>query len=253
MLVEDKFIYVSLPRRGSTSFHYSCILHNLEVQTINDYNSINSKIDFTSINDSDIMNYIGHGHEPLNDLQKKFGNHYPVIAVNRDRYEVFYSLLKHIIFDLKRAGFDKIANHFSNLSSDELFFWNTYDLLSYEIRRKKLNDYLYENKLVNNPNIKTPIELVINSEEYVLNIIDILLTPASFLHNNNKDIIWFNMMDLSKMEEWVSDITQKQFKIKNVNSSKHIDCNLKLDDNFIKRYNDIYDYYDIQKSNKTLI
>ena len=101
MLIEDKFIYVSLPRRGSTSFHYSCILHNLEVQTINDYNSINSKIDFTSINDSDIMNYIAHGHEPLNELQKKFGNHYAIIAVNRDRYEVFYSLLKHSIFDLK--------------------------------------------------------------------------------------------------------------------------------------------------------
>jgi hypothetical protein len=253
MLVEDKFIYVSLPRRGSTSFHYSCILHNFEIQTINDYNSINSKIDFTSINDSDIMNYIAHGHEPLNELQKKFGNHYAIIAVNRDRYEVFYSLLKHSIFDLKRAGFDKIANHFSNLSYDELFFWDTYDLLSHKNIRKKLNEYLYKNKLVTNPNIKTPIELVINSEEYVLNILGNLLKPASLLHNHNKDIIWFDMMDLSKMEEWISDITQKQFKIKNVNSSKHIDCNLKLDDDFIKRYNDIYDYYDIQKSNKTLI
>ena len=56
MLIEDKFIYVSLPRRGSTSFHYSCILHNFDIKLWQSHVEIqNSKIDFTSINDSDIM------------------------------------------------------------------------------------------------------------------------------------------------------------------------------------------------------
>ena len=106
MLIEDKFIYVSLPRRGSTSFHYSCILHNFDIKPLQPHWEIhNSQIDFTSINECDIMNYIGHGHEPLNDLQKKFGNHYPIIAVNRDRHDAFYSLFKQIIFDLERVVF----------------------------------------------------------------------------------------------------------------------------------------------------
>jgi hypothetical protein len=37
------------------------------------------------------------------------------------------------------------------------------------------------------------------------------------------------------------------------NGSQHFDCNLKMDNDFIKRYNNIYDYYDIQKNNRTLI
>ena len=122
MLIENKFIYISLPRRGSTSFHYSCLLYNFDVKsTESSWEIENSKIDFTSIDDSDIMNYIAHGHEPLKELQRKFGNEYPIIAVNRDRHDGFYSLLKHIIFDLNRAGFNNISDHFSNLSSGRYF------------------------------------------------------------------------------------------------------------------------------------
>jgi len=253
VLVENKFIYLSLPRRSSTSFHYSCILHNFDIKTIDSSWGIeNSKIDFTSINDFDIMNFIVHGHEPINQLQKKFGNNYPIIAVNRDRYAIFYSLLKHVIFDLKRAGFDKISEHFSKLSIDKFFFWNTDDLLSKTTRWEKINSYLYDNNLINNANI-IPKSLSIHSEEYVINVIDILITPASYWHNNNKNIIWFDINNLSKMENWISDITKKEFKIKNVNSSKHIKCNIKLNDSFIKKYDEIYNYYDLPKSTQTIL
>ena len=37
------------------------------------------------------------------------------------------------------------------------------------------------------------------------------------------------------------------------NGSQHFDCGLKLDDKFIERYDNIYDYYDFQKNVKTLI
>ena len=47
--------------------------------------------------------------------------------------------------------------------------------------------------------------------------------------------------------------TGKPFKMEKSNGSQHFDCNLKMDNDFIKRYNNIYDYYDIQKNNKTLI
>jgi hypothetical protein len=253
MLVDNKFIYVSLPRRGSTSFHYSCILHNFDIKSTElHWETENSKIDFKSINDTDIMQYIAHGHEPLNQLLNKFGNNYPIIAVNRDRHNVFYSLLKHVIFDLNRAGFTHISEHFSKLSSNELFFWNGDDLLSKQSRWSVINDYLYNNKLISNPKI-IPKTLSLNSEEYALNIIDILLTPASFWHNHNKDIIWFDINNLSEMEKWISDITDKEFKLKKVNSSSYIECNAKLDDVFIKHYNDIYDYYDITKQTLTII
>jgi hypothetical protein len=253
MLIDNKFIYVSLPRRGSTSFHYSCILHNFEIKSTEpNWEIENSKIDFNNINESDIMNYIAHGHEPLNEIYRKFGFNFPVIAVNRNRHNTFYSLFKHAIFDLERAGFNKVSQHFSNLSSNDLFFWNTDDLVSKKRRWETINDYLYKNELISDTKV-IPKTLSLYSEEYIINILDILLTPASFWHNHNKNIIWFDMDNLSEMEEWISDITKKPFKLKKVNSSKHIDCNLKLDNEFVKKYNSIYDYYDLPKTNKTLI
>ena len=253
MLVEDKFYYISLPRRGSTSFHYSCLVSNFDIKSTEEYWNIeNYKIDWNEIDELDIMNTISHGHEPIIELQKKFGDKYPIIAVHRDRHEGFYSLFKHIIFDLKRAGFTKISEHFSNLTSDNLFFWNTSDLISKKSRWESINKYLFENGLISNPTI-TPKELSLNSEEYVLNVIDILLTPMSFWHNHTKDIIWFDIKNLSEMEHWVQTITNKPFKLKQVNSSSYIECKLKLDNLFIENYNRIYDYYDVQKDKQTLI
>ena len=55
------------------------------------------------------------------------------------------------------------------------------------------------------------------------------------------------------MEKWVSDKIGKEFNLKQVNSSQHIECSLKLNQNFKERYNSIYDYYDIPKNSKTLI
>lgn len=253
MLIDNKFIYISLPRRGSTSFHYSCILSNFSIKTLdNNSSDSNSKIDFDSVNESDIMNYITHGHEPLTELYKKFGTKYPVIAVKRNRYETFYSLYKHILFDLKRTGYDSVFNHFKNIDIDELFFYKSEDLLNEQIRWDTINEYLLKNNLISR-RYDIPTNLNIYSEEYVINVINILITPASYWHNNDSNIIWFDIDNLNEMAKWVSNITQKPFELKKVNSSKHMDTNLVLNDVFMKKYDKIYNYYDLPKSIKTLI
>ncbi len=253
MLIDNKFIYVNLPRCGSTSFHYSCILHDLEIKNMtDDWNNINSKIDFKSVDEKNIMDVIGHGHEVLHLLRKKFGFNYPVIAVKRDRHEAFYSLYKHVIFDLKRANALEAYEYFKNMTLDELFFYKTADISSSEKKIHLINDFLLKNKLIKRPvtNFKN---VTLYSEEYIINIIGILITPFSYWHNHDKDIIWFDMKDLSSMESWVSDKIGKPFNLKKVNSSQHIDCNLKLDEDFKDRYNKIYDFYDLPKEKMTLI
>jgi hypothetical protein len=253
MLVDNKFIYVNLPRCGSTSFHYSCILQDLEIKNLNsEWGKINSKINFKNIDEKNIMNLITHGHEELSQLREKFGFQYPVIAVKRDRYDTFYSLYKHIIFDFKRANAHKAYNFFKNISLDELFFFKTEDLYSNENRLNMINDFLLKNDLIKNR--ARPSKLMdLYSEEYIVNVINILITPSSYWHNHDNNIIWFDIKELNLMEKWVSNKIGKEFKLKQVNSSQHIGCSLKLDENFKKRYNSIYDFYDIQKTNKTLI
>ena len=44
-------------------------------------------------------------------------------------------------------------------------------------------------------------------------MIDILLTPLSFWTNNDPNIIWFDIKEMEKLENWVSTTLNKPFKI----------------------------------------
>lgn len=263
MLVENKFLYLSLPRCASTAFHYSCILNDVNIQTHNsEWETANSDIDFKSIDKKELMNYIYHGHESLIDLQSKFGTNYPVVAIKRERHERFYSLYKHILFDLNRIGFKKIYEKFSNLTLDELFFFTKDDLTTKKQRWDKICEYLIDLKLLDEKidisvtskfNKSNEEYFKTNTKGYAINMIDILLTPISNWTNNDPNIIWFDFNELDKFEDWVSKKLEKPFTLHSVNSSKHMESKIILNDDFIKKYNSIYDYYDFPKLQKTLI
>jgi hypothetical protein len=245
MLVDNKFLYISLPRCGSTSFHYSCIINGLDVKNLDtraDFD--NSKIDFKSIDESDIMNFIEHGHSSLPELQNNFGYDFPIIAVNRNKYERFYSLYKHIIFDLNRIGATDLSHKFSKFTLDELFFFNTNDIMTKKSRYHIINEYIF--------NIMPELKYD-KSYRYINNIIDILLTPLSHWHVHHKNIIWFDISEMNKLEEWVSNITGIEFKLKHVNSSSFIEAGIKLDTEFMLKYDSVYEYYESPKSNKSII
>jgi hypothetical protein len=270
MLVDKKFIYISLPRCGSTSFHYSCLLHNLSVQNLPasiDWEVNNKQIDLENIDENNIMDVISHGHERLSDLQNYFGNEYPVIAVNRERHERFYSLYKHIIFEFYRSNEPELANKMSQWELDDLFSYSKNDIKNKETRWNYCNSYLLNNGFIKqkvDPNHIIPVYNNKNYENYdifwkenrsfyLVSILDLMIAPYSYWHNNNKNIIWFDIKNIVELEEWVSNIINKPFKIKKVNSSNYINCKIKLDDDFIKKYDNIYDYYDLPKKEKTLI
>ena len=253
MLVDNKFIYLSLPRCASTAFHYSCLINNIEVKTTNSmWEASNSDIDYQSIEKADIMNHIFHGHEDINILQSKFGIDKPVIAVRREKCERFYSLYKHILSDFKRLGYLDFYDVFSKFTIDELFFFTKEDLINKKTRWDTISDYLIDLKLINKR-----VDINLSSTEqhnwYAVNIIDILLTPISFWTNHNPNIIWFEFDKLNELDKWVSNIIGRPFEIQKVNSSKDIECNIVMDDFFIEKYNGIFDYYDLPKFKNTLI
>ena len=263
MLVDNKFFYLSLPRCASTAFHYSCILNNVDVQTHNgEWETANADIDFTTIDKSTLMNYIYHGHESLIDLQNKFGSDKPIIAVKRDRHERFYSLYKHVLFDLQRMGFTRFYERFSKLKVDELFFFTKEDIVTKKQRWDRICDFLIGEGLLDEKiDISVTSKFRKSEEEYfksntkgyAINMIDILLTPLSYWTNNDPNIIWFDFNKMSELEGWVSDKIGRPFQLHSVNSSKHMECKIELDSDFIERYNRIYNYYDFPKSERTLI
>lgn len=243
MLVDSKFIYISLPRCASTSFKVNCVKNNI---TINHYDTILDK-QLNSINRElsaeQLTHTLKHRHESCTDLQNKFGKKYDIISVKRNRYERFISTWEHVIHELERKEEYVTADKLKSFDENDLFKCKYSDLHS-------MNSMEYINNFLKDYNINLSNK---HNQNYLINMIGIQISPLYVWHNHNPNIIWFDFEKLYELEDWVSNKLQKPFRLQKVNSSKHIQCNLKLTNGFIKKYNEIYDVYDFKKEIKTVI
>lgn len=242
MLVDNKFLFISLPRCASTSFYISCLRSGFDIQHF-EQKWINSTKDNINLNldNEKLADNLTHNHERINDLIKKFGNEYEIISIRRNKYEQFISIWKHIIDMIDMQYPSELTNIFKKINLDDILFFKDLDLISQTSQMLIIDNFVKRNR----------IEKYIN--DYMKNMLLILFRPTSYWHNNNPKIKWFEFGNFRELEEWVSNKTGKPFKMESSNGSQHFECELILNDKFIKKYNDIYDYYDIQKNNKTLI
>ena len=133
MLIENKFIYLNLPRCASTSFHIACLKYGLDIKYYDDIiHRLNPPKLELDLNNELIADNLTHSHERLVNLRKKFGLDIPVIAVKRDPYERYISLWKHIIDELYRVGEMETFEIFKNMGVDELLSYSELDLSSNE-------------------------------------------------------------------------------------------------------------------------
>jgi hypothetical protein len=242
MLVENKFLFISLPRCASTSFYISCLRSGFDVKHF-EQAWINSTKDSINLDlDNEILaDKITHNHERIYDLIEKFGNNYDIISIKRNKHEHFISVWIHII-DMIDMGYPKeLTNIFKKIKLDEVLFFKDLDLISSHSQKIVIKEFAKRNG----------VEEYL--DDYMKNMLLILFRPLSHWHNNNPKIKCFEFGIFIELVEWVSNKTGKPFKMQKSNGSQHFECELKLNDEFIKRYDDIYDYYDIQKINKTLI
>jgi hypothetical protein len=241
MLIENKFIYLNLPRCSSTSFHIACLKNELDVKYYDDIiHTLNPpKISIDDDNET-IADNLTHAHERIQNLKKKFGNDLPVIAVRRDPYERYISLWKHIIDELYRVNEIEIFNIFKSLKIDDLMYYTENDLISNERKYSWIKEFL----------IKTGVK---KTGPYVTAMIYMMISPLSHYHNHDKSIKWFDITKLNELEKWVSDILMIDFKLEKTNSSQHFECSISNDEYFKKRYDTIYSNFDKPKILKTLI
>ncbi len=240
MLVENKFIYISLPRCASTSFAISCAKNRLNVKTlINEHQLEYDAIDITMDNEM-IADSFYHMHEPLDYLESKFGNNYEVVSVKRNRHQRFLSLWYHIIDEEFRTGLIENYNKLIKMDENDIFFDITPSDVLRDTHQEYVTHFITKHKLI----------------EYggrLANMLSVLFLPCSTWHQHNKKIIWFDIDKLYELEEWVSNKLNINFKLEKINSSKHFTGNLKMTDNFINKYNSIYDRFDLTKTIKTFL
>ena len=243
MLVHKKFIFISLPRCASTSFMITCLKNKIPIEHLNPNND-NQLInidEWEKMNNEQIADSLIHAHEPLYKLQDKFGTNNPIISIRRNKYDRFLSLWKHIIDELHRIKKIEIADIFSKLTTNDIFDNITpNDIYNSENRYKIIENFL------------TKLEIT-QEESYTKNMLDILYTPIVELTNNDPNIIWFDINNLVELENWVSNKLNTDFRMEKINSSKHFNSAIEINDEFKEKYDNLYKEFDLRKINKTLI
>jgi hypothetical protein len=241
MLIDDKFIYLSLPRCASTSFFISCLRNNLNVRHSNSTQNENyNHIELPLISNIDLVYQINHFHETIGSLRNSFGDGYEIISVKRNRHERFISYFNHCIGELYRRNIMDLYNIFLELDVDDLLFHNTNDILGKSNNIRFIDSFLKRIGYKGDGLSITPLLMP-------------MFAPLSTYHNHNPNIIWFDFDDLTKLEDWVSVKTSKEFKLSLFGSSKEYESKINVNEYFIEKYNKIYDYYDIVKKQNTLL
>jgi hypothetical protein len=243
MLIDKKFIFISLPRCASTSFMITCAKNKIPIEHFNpNHDNQLIKINqWDKLDNEELADRLVHPHEPLYRLQEKFGVDNQIISIRRNNYDRFLSLWKHIIDELYRKNKLDVANIFSKLTTNDIFDNITSnDIYNSENRSKVIDNFLTKLKISKN-------------ESYTKNMLDILFIPVVELTNNDSNIIWFDIDNLVELENWVSKKLNKDFKMEKINSSKQFDCAIEINDEFKQKYDNLYKEFEQRKINKTLL
>lgn len=235
MLVENKFIFLGLPRCASTSFHISFINHGFDVK----YATKNNLLDrVKKFRDDDIVNL----HETVEELVEKFGNTYPIVSIKRNPYERYLSMWKHVIGESIRYEDYKCSEVFSNLEVQDILCYSEKDVADHKKRDEFIRYFLNRNGL----KFK-------EADTRVLTLLNVLITPVFIYHKNSKMVKWFDFKDLTSLEKWISDSINRDFKVLSLNSSKSVECKMELNQKFISLYDSIYSNFENHKDYKTII
>lgn len=235
MLVDNKFIFLSLPRCASTSFHVSFLEHGLDVKYVTDDNLLNEVKRFGQ---DDII----HVHENLEDLTRIFGKSYPIVSIKRNPYERYISMWRHVISESSKYQDYKCAGVFSGLNSKDLLCYQGIDISNHKERHLFIIDFL----------IKIGLKFK-EVDQRILTLLNVLITPIFLYHKNNPEIIWFDFEKIGLLEKWISDRIGINFKVSALNSSKDVKCGVEIDQDFRALYDKIYSNFENHKEVKTLI
>ncbi len=270
MLVENKFLFISLPRSASTAFKEACILHRYDIKHANAYFDFTyennmvyqNKMYFPLVNENFVsekktnekssvdtykfgkQSIITHPHERLIHLLNKFGDEHPIIAIKRNGYHRFVSIFSKVLEVLYQSKDFKSYEILSKIDHTQLFCFDSKLILEekYEIIAQTVFDTLKLNK---------------NNLFHVMELLQLLFRPMSHWHNNSDKIIWFNLEDAKSMmdlENWVSNITKKKFTLHKSNEIKEpIVHSIKVNNDFRWLHDSYYKQTENQKNIKTII
>jgi hypothetical protein len=234
MLVGNKFLFLKIPRTGTTSFERSCFLANLEVKYPTDQLLTHKR---AATGNSPLR----HSHEPVSLIREVFGYDYPIVAIKRDELDRFISAWKYCIKNLEDVDFE--AAQILKQVDNKTFIEAWIEILGYSAQ---LNEVEKITAFVT--------YLVGRSIPFNLNFYSIFsqtLSGPSRWHENNPDILYFDFKNLGSLEKYVKENVDISYELIISNHTKTQKTNLKPTDELKEFYCKWVD--PIYKSNNTLI
>lgn len=240
MFIDNKFIFLSLPRCASTAFHISCIKNGLSVRNANHIYDTPITEELKSLDNMELVYRIKHVHAQIINMKAEFGYQYPVISVKRNKYERFVSYFNHVIGELYRINELNLYNIFKNIDTKYLMSFEKENIID----KTSIENYVF--KFLDGLGVK--------EYNHKLNSLFMpIFAPLSFYHSNHNDIIWFDFDKLYELEKWVSDKCGIEFKLEKFGTSKNYYSKVIIDDYFKERYESIYSTYENVKKEKSII
>ena len=209
MLVDNKFLFLKIPRTATVAFERSCFLAELSIK----YPSGNVLAQRQADKGIEPRR---HAHETFSKLREHFGEDYPVIAIERDPLDRFLSAWKYVIKSISEHNVEasKILSSIGNKTfinawqSEIGHSTNLQDIPKCENFFKQL----------------IPGGIPFNKNVYML--FTSVMTGPSRWHVNNPNILYFNIRDTQPLENYVREITGKPFELITTNHTKTTETNL---------------------------
>lgn len=234
MLVDNKFLFLKIPRTATVAFERSCFSAGLSITYPAD-NVLAQKQAEKGLEP------YRHAHHSVSKLREYYGKDYPIVAISRDPLERFISAWKYTIKHIAERN-PEVSKVLEGVTNQE--FMNAWHSeIGYSANLKDID------KAVNFFRRLVKGGVPYNKNTFM--IFTTIITGPIRWHENNPDIIYFDIKDLTKLEEYTKDITGKPFKLITINDTKSVYTNLKLDDSLKDFYFKIVE--PVYKKQNTLI
>ena len=210
MLIENKFVFVAIPKCATMSFEDACLKNNFII----DYSPY-------ELYNRGMLNGIKpnkHVHIPVTILREIHGHKYPFVTLTREEISRFVSAWKHILKIIKYTDID-FYNILKNVGNDEFCHHFGKHLKNLKLTTNSVT--LFLNEFSNKK----------KHEKHVTDVFISVFTPMVEWTNNDTTLIKFSFEnEIPLFEKWVSETCGVDFKLSHINDTNEIETKLIKDD-----------------------
>jgi hypothetical protein len=213
MIINDKVVFIPIPKNASWSVEDTCINYGLDLK-------YPSKIWENSIKLGS-KNPQKHLHSTINQIVDRFGTNFEYISIIRDSTDRFISAWKYFIELLTHSISDELSKKIKNIGNDFVisFIKDNYQEFSMAYNSRKTRRSLLI-KLLDKLEISKehPIDEEF-IEQYELHIFS-FVSQYQWITNDKVNVKQFSFDKLTELEEYMSKKLNIEFKLMYKNKTK---------------------------------